>query len=148
MHLAVEILKNKEAAWIFMQWGCCKEIMTRCTLLGGFAPMRNSSFADPRVKAKAKVGPGTTRHLETVKWVIDNAMATEPHMALWAGLSTNEIPTELGKLLTGQDYGGDAAEVHGRPGEGHRRQGEGCRPALRPAVQKFAKAAAGRLRFF
>jgi multiple sugar transport system substrate-binding protein len=99
--------KNKEAAWIFMQWGCCKEIMTRCTLLGGFAPMRNSSFADPRVKAKAKVGPGTTRHLETVKWVIDNAMATEPHMALWAGLSTNEIPTELGKLLTGQAYGGD-----------------------------------------
>ncbi|MBF3038701.1 ABC transporter substrate-binding protein, partial [Pseudomonas aeruginosa] len=64
-------------------------------------------FADPRVKAKAKVGPGTTRHLETVKWVIDNAMATEPHMALWAGLSTNEIPTELGKLLTGQAYGGD-----------------------------------------
>lgn len=100
--------KNKEAAWIFMQWACCKEIMTRCTLIGGFAPMRNSSFADPRVKAKAKVGPGTTRHLETVKWTIDNVMATEPHMPLWAGLSTNEIPTELGKLLTGQDYGNDA----------------------------------------
>ena len=99
--------KNPEAAWIFMQWGCCKEIMTRCTLAGGFAPMRNSSFADPRVKAKAKVGPGTTRHLETVKWTIDNAIATEPHMPLWAGLSTNEIPTELGKLLTGQEYGND-----------------------------------------
>jgi multiple sugar transport system substrate-binding protein len=27
---------------------------------------------------------------------------------LWAGLSTNEIPTELGKLLTGQAYGGSA----------------------------------------
>ena len=100
--------KNLEAAWIFMQWGCCKEIMTRCTLAGGFAPTRNSSFADPRVKAKAKVGPGTTRHLDIVKWTIDNAIATEPHMPLWAGLSTNEIPTELGKLLTGQDYGGDA----------------------------------------
>jgi multiple sugar transport system substrate-binding protein len=99
--------KNKEAAWIFMQWGCCKEIMTRCTLIGGFAPMRNSSFADPRVKAKAKVGAGTTRHLETVKWVIDNCMATEPHMPLWAGFSTNELPTELGKLLTGQAYDGD-----------------------------------------
>ena len=99
--------KNKEAAWTFMQWGCCKEIMTRCTLVGGFAPMRNSSFADPRVKAKAKVGAGTTRHLEIVKYVIDNAMATEPHMPLWAGFSTNEIPAAIGKLLTGQAYDGD-----------------------------------------
>ena len=56
--------KNHDAAWIFMQWACSKEIMTRCTLLGGFAPMRISSFADQRVKAKAVVGPGTTRHLE------------------------------------------------------------------------------------
>jgi multiple sugar transport system substrate-binding protein len=100
--------KNQEAAWIFMQWACSKEIMTQCTLAGGFAPMRLSSFADERVKAKAKVMPGTTRHLETVKWTIDNVMASEPDMPLWAGYSTNELPTELGKLLTGQDYGGDA----------------------------------------
>ena len=51
---------------------------------------------------------GTTRHLEVVKWTIDNAIATEPHMPLWADLSTHEIPTELGKLLTHQAYGGDA----------------------------------------
>jgi multiple sugar transport system substrate-binding protein len=100
--------KNLDAAWIFMQWACSKEIMTRCTLLGGFAPMRISSFEDPRVKAKAVVGPGTTRHLEVVKWTIDNVMASEPDMPLWAGFSNNEIPVELGKLLTGQDYGGDA----------------------------------------
>jgi multiple sugar transport system substrate-binding protein len=100
--------KNQEAAWIFMQWACSKEIMTQCTLAGGFAPMRLSSFADERVKAKAKVMPGTTRHLETVKWTIDNVMASEPDMPLWAGYSTNELPTELGKLVTGQDYGGDA----------------------------------------
>jgi multiple sugar transport system substrate-binding protein len=100
--------KNQDAAWMFLQWACSKEIMTRCTLGGGFAPMRNSSFEDPRVKAKAKVGPGTTRHLDIVKWTIDNVIATEPHMAIWAGLSTNEIPTELGKLLTGQEYGNDA----------------------------------------
>ena len=49
-------------------------------------------------------------------------MASEPDMPLWAGFSNNEIPVELGKLeahpverggqlgklLTGQDYGGDA----------------------------------------
>jgi multiple sugar transport system substrate-binding protein len=100
--------KNLDAAWVFMQWACSKEIMTRCTLLGGFAPMRISSFEDPRVKEKAKVGPGTTRHLETVKWTIDNVIASEPDMPLWAGFSNNEIPVELGKLLTNQDYGGDA----------------------------------------
>jgi multiple sugar transport system substrate-binding protein len=100
--------KNIDAAWIFMQWACSKDIMTRCTLLGGFAPMRISSFEDPRVKAKAVVGPGTTRHLEVVKWTIDNAMASEPDMPLWAGFSNNEIPVNLGKLLTGQDFGGDA----------------------------------------
>jgi multiple sugar transport system substrate-binding protein len=100
--------KNIDAAWLFMQWACSKDIMTRCTLLGGFAPMRISSFEDPRVKAKAVVGPGTTRHLDTVRWTIENAMASEPDMPLWAGFSNNEIPVNLGKLLTGQDFGGDA----------------------------------------
>jgi multiple sugar transport system substrate-binding protein len=52
--------KNVDAAWLFMQWACSKDVMTRCTLAGGFAPMRLSSFDDPRVKAKAVVGPGTT----------------------------------------------------------------------------------------
>ncbi len=61
-----------------------------------------------RVKAKAVVGPGTTRHLEMVKWIIDNNIASEPDMPLWAGFSNNEIPVNLGKLLTGQDFGGDA----------------------------------------
>ena len=99
--------KNVDAAWIFMQWACSKDVMTRCTLIGGFAPMRLSSFTDPRVNEKAKVGPGTTRHLEMVKWIIDNDMASEPDMPLWAGFSNNEIPVNLGKLLTGQDFGGD-----------------------------------------
>lgn len=100
--------KNLDAAWLFLQWACSKDIMTRCTLIGGFAPMRNSSFADPRVKAKERVGPGTTRHLPVVLETIEKYIASEPDMPLWAGLSSNEIPTELGKLLTGQDYGGSA----------------------------------------
>ena len=58
--------RNIDAAWIFMQWACSKDIMVRCTLGGGFAPMRLSSFADERVKAKQVVGPGTTRHLPVV----------------------------------------------------------------------------------
>ena len=119
--------KNLDAAWLFMQWACSKEIMTRCTLLGGFAPMRISSFDDPRVKAKAVVGPGTTRHLEMVKWTIDNVMASEPDMPLWAGFSNNEIPVELGKLLTGQDYRRRCQEVHGQrrkpDRQGRRRRG-------------------------
>ena len=35
-------------------------------------------------------------------------MASEPDMPLWSGILNNEIPTELGKLLTGESYGGDA----------------------------------------
>ena len=101
--------KNVDAAWLFLQWACSKDIMTRCTLIGGFAPMRNSSYTDPRiVERKSLEGAGTTRHLDTVKWTIDNAIASEPDVPIWAGVANNEIPTELGKLLTGQDYGGDA----------------------------------------
>ncbi len=82
--------------------------MTRCTLGGGFAPMRISSFNDPRVKAKEVVGSGTTRHLPVVLETINNDIASEPDMPLWAGFSNNEIPVALGKLLTGQAYDGDA----------------------------------------
>jgi multiple sugar transport system substrate-binding protein len=100
--------RKREAAWIFMQWATCKDVMTRCTLAGGFAPTRNSSFEDPAVKAKAKVMAGTTRHLDTVKWTINNAIANEPDFPLWRTYSNNELPTEIGKLLTGLEYGGDA----------------------------------------
>ena len=104
-----EYSKNKEAAWIFMQWACSKDVMARVSTLGGGAsPMRLSSFEDPRVKEKAVVGPGTTRHFDVVNWTINNAMGSEPDMPLWAELSNNDIPVELGKLLTGQDYGGSA----------------------------------------
>mgnify|MGYP001338027405 CR=1 FL=1 len=104
-----EYSKNKEAAWIFMQWACSKDVMARVSTLGGGAsPMRLSSFEDPRVKEKAVVGPGTTRHFDVVNWTINNAMGSEPDMPIWAELANNEIPVELGKLLTGQAYDGSA----------------------------------------
>lgn len=101
--------KNKDAAWIFMQWVTSKDVCARVSTLGGGAsPVRLSSFTDPRVQAKNKVGPGTTRHFDTIKWTIDNAMGSEPDMPIWAELANNDIPVELGKLLTGQAYGGSA----------------------------------------
>lgn len=101
--------KNKEAAWIFMQWACSKDVMARVSTLGGGAsPMRLSSFEDPRVKEKAVVGPGTTRHFDIVNWTINNAMGSEPDMPIWAELSNNDIPVTLGKLLTGEAYDGSA----------------------------------------
>lgn len=104
--------KNKEAAWLFMQWVCSKDVMARVSTLGGGAsPMRNSSFTDPRVKAKAVVGPGTTRHFDAIKYTIDNQMGSEPDMPIWADMSSNDIPVELGKLLTGQSYDGNAKKA-------------------------------------
>jgi multiple sugar transport system substrate-binding protein len=100
--------KNVEAAWIFMQWVCSKDIMARSSILGGGAsPMRLSSFTDPRVLEKAKVGPGTTRHFDAVKWTIENAMGSEPDMPAWAEISNNVVPVELGKLLAGQHASGE-----------------------------------------
>lgn len=99
--------KNLDAAWLFMQWACSKDVVARCTTIGGFAPVRTSAYSDPRILEKAKPGPGTTRHLPVVKETIDNLMASEPDMPLWAGFSNNEIPVNLGKLLTGQDFNGD-----------------------------------------
>lgn len=100
--------KSQDAAWLFMQWACSKDVMARVSTLGGGAsPMRSSSFSDPRVLAMAKIGPGTTRHFPAVKWTIDNAMGSEPDMPAWAEISNNVVPVELGKLLAGQYQSGE-----------------------------------------
>src|SRR5207237_9123056 len=57
--------KNREAAWVFMQWGTCKATMTRCTLAGGFAPTRNSCFMDPAGQGQSQGDDGhhaSSRH--------------------------------------------------------------------------------------
>lgn len=95
--------KNPDAAWIFMQWLCSKDVAARSAILGsGGAAVRNSTYKDPRVLAAAKVGPGTTRHFPATEWTIQNAMGSEPKLPAWVEISNDIIPTELGKLLTGQ----------------------------------------------
>ena len=95
--------KNQDAAWIFMQWVCSKDVMARSAPSAAAPPpMRISSFNDPRVLATAKVGPGTTRHFPAIEWTIDNAMGSEPDLPAWVEISNNMIPVELGKLLAGQ----------------------------------------------
>jgi multiple sugar transport system substrate-binding protein len=97
--------KNPEAAFIFMQWVCSKDVVARsATLGGGSSPVRDSTYSDPRVLAAAKVGPGTTRHFPAIEWTINNAMGSEPKLPAWVEISHDIIPTELGKLLAGQ-YG-------------------------------------------
>jgi multiple sugar transport system substrate-binding protein len=95
--------KNQEAAWLFMQWATSKDVVARgCVLGGGASPVRLSAFADPRTKAAAKVGPGTTRHFPAIEYTINNMMGSEPDFPAWAEMSNNLIPVELGKYLNGQ----------------------------------------------
>ncbi len=94
--------RNREAAWIFMQWVCSKDIAARCAILGSSAAVRNSTYRDPRVLAAAKVGPGTTRHFPATEWTIHNAMGSEPKLPAWGEMSNEIIPVELGRLLAGQ----------------------------------------------
>jgi multiple sugar transport system substrate-binding protein len=94
--------RNPDAAWIFMQWVCSKDIAARSAVLGsGAAAVRNSTYKDARVLAAAKVGEGTTRHFPATEWTIQNAMGSEPKLPAWVEISNDIIPTELGKLLSG-----------------------------------------------
>src|SRR6185436_18866231 len=95
--------KNPDAAWLFMQWVCSKDVAARSAVLGnGGATVRNSTYRDARVLAAAKAGPGTTRHFPAAEWTINNAMGSEPKLPAWVELSNNTIPDELGRLLAGQ----------------------------------------------
>jgi multiple sugar transport system substrate-binding protein len=95
--------RNPEAAWIFMQWVCSKDVAARSAVLGsGGAAVRNSTYRDPRVIAAAKVGPGTTRHFPATEWTINNALGSEPKLPAWVEISNGIIPDELGKLLAGE----------------------------------------------
>jgi len=95
--------KQVDAAWIFLQWATSSDVTSRaCILGGGASPIRRSNYEDPRVKARAKVMTGTTRHLEVTLDAILNRMGTEPHLPDWPALSVESFAMELGKMVTGQ----------------------------------------------
>jgi len=95
--------RNVDAAWLFLQWATSSDVTTRASLLGGgSSPIRYSNYRDPRVKAMAKVAPGTTRHFDVTLDAIMNHLGTEPHLPGWARLSVDSFAVELGKLTTNQ----------------------------------------------
>lgn len=97
--------KNPDAAWIFMQWATCADTQALITTLGGgTGPTRASVYDDPRVKANARVGAGTTRHLDVVRDTIAMDMGSEPDLPQWAELANDTIPVRLGQYFAGE-YG-------------------------------------------
>jgi multiple sugar transport system substrate-binding protein len=97
--------KSPDAAWLFMQWATCADTQALITALGGgTGPTRASVYDDPRVKANARVGAGTTRHLPVVRETIAKYMGSEPDLPEWAQISSDTIPVGLGKYFAGS-YG-------------------------------------------
>lgn len=94
--------KHIDAAWVFLQWATSSDITTRASLLGGGAsPIRFSNYKDPRIKQKAHVTTGTTRHFDVTLDAIMNHLGTEPHLPAWPTLSI-DFAVALGKMTTGQ----------------------------------------------
>ena len=95
--------KNKEAAWVFLQWATSADVTVRASIMGGGASLiRKSTYSDPRIKARERVGPGTTRHLPVTLDAILNRMGTEPHFPGWEKLATHSFAVELGRMITRQ----------------------------------------------
>jgi multiple sugar transport system substrate-binding protein len=100
-----EYSRVQDAAWVFMQWATSSDVSTRASLAGGgSSPTRQSNYDDPRTLESAVVGAGTTRHFPAILEAINNRMGTEPHYPGWADASATggPIPTELGKMVTGE----------------------------------------------
>jgi multiple sugar transport system substrate-binding protein len=94
--------KIPDAAFVFLQWATCKETIALAAAQSN-TPVRLSTFSDPRILAKAKPVPGTTRHFPAALKVMQTRMGTEPHFPGWADVSSTGavIPTELGKMTAG-----------------------------------------------
>lgn len=94
--------QHVDAAWVFLQWSTSPEISLFASLEAGSSGIRRSTYDDPRTQYQAQVSPKTTRHMGVVLDAILNRMGTEPHLPTWVKLSTEDFPTELGKLVTQQ----------------------------------------------
>jgi multiple sugar transport system substrate-binding protein len=94
----------QDAAWLFLQYATCAPVQTAAATSSN-TPIRLSAFESDIVKANAKVVAGTTRHFPAALKAIKERMGTEPHFPGWAAASGTggPIPTELGKMLAGQD---------------------------------------------
>lgn len=96
--------RQRDAAWLFLQWATSSDITTRaCILGGGASPVRQSNYEDPRVLARERAAEATTRHFGVVKDAILHRMGTEPQrLPAWASLAVDSFSIELGKMLAGQ----------------------------------------------
>ncbi|EAU39688.1 hypothetical protein FP2506_01863 [Fulvimarina pelagi HTCC2506] len=95
--------KNPDPAWIFMQWATSADTQALITVLGGgTGPTRSSVYDAEIVKANARVGAGTTRHLPIVRDTIANHMGSEPDLPQWAQISSDTIPVGLGRYFAGE----------------------------------------------
>ncbi len=94
--------KNIDAAWIFLQWITSPEMSLLASIESGSSGIRRSTYEHPLTQQKAKVAPGTTRHMGVVLDAILNRMGTEPHLPNWVQLATGDFPVELGKMVTQQ----------------------------------------------
>ncbi len=95
--------REPDATWVFLQWATSSDVQTRAAIMGGGAsPIRQSTFDDPRVKEKAVVAAGTTRHFDATERAIKERMGTEPHLPAWSTIANNIFAVELGKITTGE----------------------------------------------
>ncbi len=102
--------KNRDAAWIFIQWATSREITTRSCLMGGANPIRLSNYQDPRILKQAGAN-GVTRHFAVTLDAIRHRMGTDPRLPGFTTLAVDNFAVELGQMTTGQQNAEETARA-------------------------------------